>query len=149
LCQLIGGFKPPLPPRIVDILKAYSSSGSIHDIPLVELIQKVAQEYGIVTFILDAMDECRDRSDILPKLQWLSGCMCLFVSGRDEEDIGASFREYCRCKLTIAVDDTHADIERFVAATLENHILDNPIFVSRTNLVDEIMRTVVGRANGM
>ena len=149
LCQLISGFQPPLPPSVADILEAYSSASSPRTLPLTTIISKLAQEYSTVSFVVDAMDECRDRAEIFSELHQLSGFIRLFITSRDEDDIRESFQHYRKRELLISMDDTSGDIEHFVVETLQNHMRAYPLFVKNLSIIDEIIQTVVGQANGM
>ena len=149
LSQLINGYQPPLPPAIADILETYSSVTSSHAIPFAAIISKIVKEYSTVSFVIDGMDECRDRAEILHELRQLSGCIRLFITSRDEDDIGESFRHYRKHELFISTGDTRDDIKRYVVGTLNNHMRANPSFVRNRSIIDEIIQTVVGQANGM
>ena len=149
LCQLISRFQPPLPPSIADIPETYSSVSSSRTIPLAAIISKIVNEYSTVSFVIDGMDECRDRAEILHELRQLSGCIRLFITSRDEDDIRESLRRYRKHELLISMGDTREDIERYVVGTLDTHMRANPSFVRNRSIIDEIIQTVVGQANGM
>jgi hypothetical protein len=149
LSQLISEFQPPLPPSMADILETYSSASSSRTIPLAAIISKIVKEYSTVSFVIDGMDESRDRAEILPELHQLSGCIRLFITSRDEEDIRESFRHYRKHELLISMGDTRDDIKRYVVGTLDHHMRANPSFVRNRSIIDEIIQTVVGQANGM
>ncbi|KAF8695674.1 hypothetical protein AX14_001763 [Amanita brunnescens Koide BX004] len=149
LCQLISGFQPPLPPTVADLLETCSSASSPRTSLLTNIISKITNEYSTVSFVIDGMDECRDRAEILPELHQLSGCIRLFITSRDEDDIRESFQHYRKRELSISRNDTSRDIERLVVETVQNHIRAYPLFVKNPSIIDEIIQTVVGQADGM
>lgn len=149
LGQLISGFQPPIPPSVADVVDEYYFVTLPHTIPLIPVISQLVKEYRTASFIIDGLDECRDRAEILLNLQQLSGCVRLFVTSRDEDDIRESLRAYRKHELFISVDHTRVDIERFVVGTLENHIRTYPSFVRDRSIIDEVNRAVVAQAGGM
>jgi ankyrin repeat protein len=146
--QLVLWAKPTNNP----LLKLYESSSHGHEQPrmsqLVETFNQIASELQDVTVVLDALDECRDRGDLLRWITSSSNQDYKFIltsrSERDIEEFFASWVDPDRI-ITLGSDLVADDIEAYVHYRLETE--EN---LSRWKLMhEEIASTIVGKAAGM
>jgi len=95
LGQLFHSFDSALqPPSVVhEILSEFSTARSVTEIPLADVITRLAKCCDVI-FVIDALDECQDRRNVLTLLHQLPSSIRLFVTSRDEVDIRRSFLSY-------------------------------------------------------
>ena len=151
LAQLLHSFDNPLqaPPVVHEILAEFSTAQSVTGIPLADVIIKLAKCCEDVTVVIDALDECEDRRNILTLLHQLPSSVRLFVASRNEVDIKSSFQSYSKLwEQEIKPDDIASDIRNYIVRKLEDHLLQHPDFSDRS-LTDTIIKTLVEKANGM
>jgi hypothetical protein len=115
-------------PKNVDALFSSCDNGeqrpSVH--ALLEATQQAAQEFTQVYVVLDALDECTQRSELMDVLETVAGWkldnLHLLMTSRKERDIESSLEFYIKgedavCLQRHVVDQ---DIQRYVQQRLRN-----------------------------
>ena len=149
--QLFHSFNSSLqaPPVVQEILAEFSTARSVAEIPLTDLIIRLTKWYEDVTVVIDALDECEDRRNILTLLGQLPSSVRLFVTSRNEVDIRSSFQSYPKLwEQGIGPDDVASDIRNYIVRRLDDHLLQFPNSWDRS-LTHTIIETLVEKANGM
>lgn len=122
---------------------------SVTEIPLADVIIRLANGCEDITVVIDALDECQDRRRILTLLRQPPSSVRLFVTSRNEDDIRGSFRSYPELReQEVRPDDITSDIRNYIVGTLDDHLLQFPNFADRS-LIHTIIETLVEKANGM
>ena len=122
---------------------------SATEIPLADVFIRLAKCHEDVTVVIDALDECQDRRNILTLLRQLPSSIHLFVTSRDEVDIRRSFQSYPKLwEQEIRPDDVTSDIRNYIVRSLDDHLLQYPNFADRS-LIHTVIKTLVKKANGM
>lgn len=115
---------------------------------LCELIRSLAMHLDESMIIVDGLDEIsRDRSDVTRLLAELSKCLSIKVilSSRPEIDIRRRLSSFT----PISIAACSADLQLYVASEIEKRISSGSLTISDPLLKEEIMRTLVERAEGM
>ncbi|KAF2630885.1 HET-domain-containing protein [Macroventuria anomochaeta] len=126
LCQLLQ--RSVLIPRSLDVLFSSCENGqrelSLH--ALLEVTQQVMQEFTQVYIVLDALDECTQRSELLDVLEIVAGWQLhnlhLLMTSRKERDIESSLESYVDKEDTVCLqsDVVDKDIQRYVQQRLSD-----------------------------
>lgn len=115
-------------PKGVDALFSASENGqrqpSLH--ALLELTPQVIQQFTHAYIVLDALDECTQRQDLMYILEivaaWQFDNVHLLMTSRKERDIESSLESYIKEEDTICLqrDVVDSDIQRYVQQRLSN-----------------------------
>jgi hypothetical protein len=126
LCQLVQ--RSITIPKGVDALFSSCENGqrkpSLHT--LLDVTRQVAQEFAHVYVILDALDECTQRSELMDMLETMAGWQLdnlhLLMTSRKERDIERSLESYVDEEDTVCLqrDIVDQDIQRYVQQRLHN-----------------------------
>jgi hypothetical protein len=124
LCQLLQ--RPLTIPKGVDALFSSCESGqrqpSLH--ALLEVTRQAMQEFAYVYVVLDALDECTQRSELMDMLETIAGWQLdnlhLLMTSRKERDIETSLESYVGEEDTVCLqtDVVDQDIQRYVQQRL-------------------------------
>jgi hypothetical protein len=124
LCQLLQ--RSVTIPEVVDAL--FSSCENGHRQPLqhalLELIRQVVQPFTHVYIVLDALDECTQRQEVMDVLETVAGWQLdnvhLLMTSRKERDIERSLESYVDEEDTVCLqsDVVDEDIQRYVQQRL-------------------------------
>ncbi|KAF2823360.1 hypothetical protein CC86DRAFT_396160 [Ophiobolus disseminans] len=124
LCQLLR--RAVMIPKGVDVLFSSCENGqrkpSLH--ALLDVTRQVAQEFAHVYVVLDALDECSQRSELMDMLEIVAGWQLdnlhLLMTSRKERDIETSLQGYVREEDTVCLqrDVVDKDIQRYVQQQL-------------------------------
>jgi hypothetical protein len=124
LCQLVQ--RSVVIPKGVDALFSSCENGkrqpSLH--ALLEVSKEAAQEFAHVYVVLDALDECTQRSVLMDMLETVAGWQLdnlhLLMTSRKERDIESSLEEYIRDEDAVCLqrDVVDQDIQRYVQQRL-------------------------------
>jgi hypothetical protein len=124
LCQLLQ--RSIVIPKGVDALFSSCENGqwkpSSH--ALLQVIKEAAQEFTHVYVVLDALDECTQRSELMDMLEAVAGWQLdnlhLLMTSRKERDIECSLEEYIREEDAVCLqrDIVDQDIQRYVQQRL-------------------------------
>ncbi|KAI5366970.1 hypothetical protein J4E82_010917, partial [Alternaria postmessia] len=124
LCQLVQ--RSVVIPKGVDALFSSCENGqrkpSSH--ALLQVIKEAAQEFTHVYVVLDALDECAQRSELMDMLEavaeWQLDNLHLLMTSRKERDIERSLEEYIREEDAVCLqrDVVDQDIQRYVQQRL-------------------------------
>jgi Cdc6-like AAA superfamily ATPase len=126
LCQLLQ--RSVAIPKGVDALFSSWENGqrkpSLH--ALLDMTRQVAQDFAHVYVVLDALDECTQRSELMDMLKtmarWRLDNLHLLMTSRKERDIESSLEEYIKDEEALGLqrDVVDQDIQRYVQQRLHN-----------------------------
>jgi hypothetical protein len=115
-------------PMGVDALYSSCENGqrkpSLH--ALLDVTRQVAQEFAHVYVVLDALDECSQRSDLMDMLETMAGWQLdnlhLLMTSRKERDIESSLESYVGEEDAVCLqrDIVDKDIQRYVQQRLRD-----------------------------
>ncbi|OWY44641.1 HET-like protein [Alternaria alternata] len=154
LCQLVQ--RSVVIPKGVDALFASCENGqrkpSSH--ALLQVIKEAAQEFTHVYVVLDALDECAQRSELMDMLEavaeWQLDNLHLLMTSRKERDIERSLEEYIREEDAVCLqrDVVDQDIQRYIQQRLR---VDKGLAKWNRDAVvrQEIEAALMGGARGM
>ncbi|PSN64889.1 HET-domain-containing protein [Corynespora cassiicola Philippines] len=154
LCQLLR--RAVVIPKGVDALFLSCENGqqkpSSH--ALLQVTKEAAQEFTHVYVVLDALDECTQRSELMDMLEtvvgWQLDNLHLLMTSRKERDIESSLEEYIRDEDTVCLqrDVVDQDIQRYVQQRLR---VDKDLAKWNKDAVvrQKIEATLMGGARGM
>ncbi|RYO14807.1 Vegetative incompatibility protein [Alternaria arborescens] len=124
LCQLVQ--RSVVIPKGVDVLFSSCENGqrkpSSH--ALLQVIKEAAQEFTHVYVVLDALDECAQRSELMDMLEtvaeWQLDNLHLLMTSRKERDIERSLEGYIKEQDAVCLqrDAVDQDIQRYVQQRL-------------------------------
>jgi hypothetical protein len=143
-------------PRGVNALFSSCDNGqrqpSAHD--LLEVTQQAAQEFTQVYVVLDALDECTQRSELMGMLEVVTGWqldnMHLLMTSRKERDIESSLKSYVDEEDTVCLqsDIVDKDIQRYIQQRLSSD-KDLVKWEKDIDMRQEIEAALMGGARGM
>jgi hypothetical protein len=115
--SLIGSHFADLVQRMIGNHEPPSDSSE-----LVDLIVDASGHFNNVTLIIDALDECISREELLPLFERLSstGNIRILVTSRKERDIRDTFRDQPEIALEGEEENVQADMEKHINAVLEH-----------------------------
>jgi hypothetical protein len=126
LCQFLQ--RSVAIPRGVDALFSSCENGqrkpSFH--ALLDVTWQVAREFAHVYVVLDALDECTQRSELMDMLKtvasWRLDNLRLLMTSRKERDIESSLEEYIKDEDAVCLqrDVVDQDIQRYVQQRLHD-----------------------------
>ncbi|KAH8719160.1 hypothetical protein GQ44DRAFT_687973 [Phaeosphaeriaceae sp. PMI808] len=125
LCQLLQ--RSVMIPKGVDALFSSCGNGrqpSMH--ALLEVTRQTVQEFTQVYVVLDALDECMQRSELMGVLKivtgWQPDNLHLLMTSRKERDIERSLESYVEEEDTVCLqrDVVDQDIQRYIQQRLRN-----------------------------
>ncbi|KAF2124635.1 hypothetical protein P153DRAFT_325872, partial [Dothidotthia symphoricarpi CBS 119687] len=126
LCQLQQ--RPFIVPEGVDALFSSCENGqrqpSLH--ALLDVTRQAMQQFTHVYVVLDALDECTQRSELMDMLatvaKWRLNNVHLLMTSRKERDIESSLESYVREEDTVCLqgDLVDNDIQRYVQQRLSD-----------------------------
>jgi hypothetical protein len=125
LCQLLQRLSTT--PKGVDALFSSCKNGqqlSLH--ALLEVTSQVMQQFTHVYVVLDALDECTQRQELMDVLETMAGWRLdnvhLLMTSRKERDIESSLESYVKEEDTVCLqrDVVDRDIQRYVQQRLSN-----------------------------
>ncbi|KAH6658355.1 hypothetical protein BKA67DRAFT_512547, partial [Truncatella angustata] len=138
----------------------YSSCRNGKDQPSIDFLYKIftsmIRELGEAWIVLDALDECTLRSELLSWMRDLAQkshpetIVHLLVTSRPEQDIKAAIERHANNEQMIAIrsDLLEADIQNYVSARVREH--DGlRRWQGRPCIQDKIEASLVEKANGM
>jgi hypothetical protein len=154
LCQFVQ--RSVVIPKGVDALFSSCENGrrkpSSH--ALLQVIKEAAQEFTHVYVVLDALDECSQRSELMNMLEavawWQLDNLHLLMTSRKERDIERSLEEYIREEDAVCLqrDVVDKDIQRYIQQRLR---VDKGLAKWNRDAVvrQEIEAALMGGARGM
>ncbi|RCI10929.1 hypothetical protein L249_5166 [Ophiocordyceps polyrhachis-furcata BCC 54312] len=116
---------------------------------LVKILLGIGLEFGQVYLVLDALDECFDREELLRILPSILGGETgfrVFVTSRHMADIAAVLSSHAASSLEAVMEDVDRDIDTFVRDRLTNH---PKLSKWRPQVRNEIQASLVSGAKGM
>jgi hypothetical protein len=154
LCQLLQ--RSVMIPKGVDALFSSCENGkrrpSLH--ALLEVTRQATQEFTQVYIVLDALDECARRSELMDMLETVAGWrldnLHLLMTSRKERDIETSLESYVGEENAVCLqkDVVDQDIQRYVQQRLRD---DKSLTKWNTNAVisQEIEAALMRGVRGM
>lgn len=119
---------------------------------LLIVLKKMVCEFDDVRIVVDAIDECGDNTRSMAKrLMELASCesenLSLALLSRDEVDIRDVFAPPFSAHIEIAAHVE--DVEQYVRSEIEKRTQEKRLRIRGPALKEDIVRTLVGKANGM
>jgi hypothetical protein len=154
LCQLLQ--RSVVIPKSVDALFSSCENGkrqpSLHT--LLDVTRQVAREFAHVYVVLDALDECAQRSELMDMLETVAGWQLdnlhLLMTSRRERDIESSLESYLGKEDVVCLqrDVVNQDIQRYVQQRLR---VDKGLakWNKDATVRQEIEAALMGGAHGM
>ena len=143
-------------PEALELL--YSSCGDGTRQPTLETLlttfRQMAQNFGAVFVILDALDECNERPELLLDIKKIVGWglpqLHVLVTSRREKDIEEAMQDLsCDLpKICIQSEVVNHDIRKYVRERLQND-LTLKRWRKNTKIKEEIENELMNKANGM
>jgi hypothetical protein len=139
-------------PECVEKLFSHSLSGLKQPSTkaLVDTLQEILQDFTEVFVIIDALDECDDRVDLLEHLEYVSNWQLdqlhILATSRRERDIEDSFEPLSITQLPIRTDNVNPDIQTYIKERVKKdaRLKRWPALVKL-----EIEDTLMAKADGM
>lgn len=149
--------KKIIPDHLKQFYNSYSRDAEIpsYEKLQAQLVELSRTSFDQVFFIMDALDECENRTQFLPFITALareSSCtLKVFVTSRREKDILSTFTRGAAGFPTIQVEATRvdADIAAFVHFEIDRRTGEDNFCVIDQGLRDKIEKTLVSQSNGM
>jgi hypothetical protein len=121
---------------------------------LLVTLQHMVQEFDEIYIILDALDECRERKELLADINevagWELGKLHMLVTSRKERDIEGSLRNLIGTQETICIQNAiiHDDIRTYIHERLQT---DPGLqrWRKQPNVQKEVETALVDKSNGM
>ncbi|KAJ6482417.1 hypothetical protein C8R45DRAFT_1099709 [Mycena sanguinolenta] len=116
--------------------------------PLLKLIRKAIPAFKRVYLVLDGLDECDSRSELLELLPSLASDddLHVFVASRQEEEIREAFCDATIISLGTQTEDVDGDIKLHISQELQNR---RELARLPRELKEEIQATLESKASGM
>lgn len=153
LSDLIGQLGPHLPsPLTTAIMDAFASKKTPTLEVLGGLICIASRVSSKVFVIIDALDECEDRSKLFPIIKTISQSVSVLVTSRDERDIrrGLQQPEMQRHQyIPIRPEDLTDEIGEFIHKEIQDRMQKRSLVVRVPDLVNEIAQALTRRSDGM
>jgi hypothetical protein len=105
--------------------------------------------------ILDALDECVTRAELLDWMKTLAGpdlpCVHLVATSRREDELGSSPSGWIHIDNRIPIDSksVNEDIRSYVKARLQRSEEFQKRWASKPSVLEEIESAIGGKADGM
>ena len=113
-------------PLAISYLESLREAYAPHSAPtpeLLRLLKKMVQNLGITYVVLDALDVCSDKLEVLALLeglkQWNIDDFHLLLTSRDEPDIKATVAPLTTACIDLRNDQVTSDIGTFVAIAVK------------------------------
>lgn len=117
---------------------------------LKDILFQILKSFRTIYVLLDALDECIDREDLLKFMEsllgWKMSGLHILTTSRKENDIATSFESLVTCQLCVQSALVDADIRIHVLDRLSN---DPKLKKWPVNIQKEIEDALVKGANGM
>ncbi|RDA83893.1 hypothetical protein CP532_3366 [Ophiocordyceps camponoti-leonardi (nom. inval.)] len=117
---------------------------------LVKILLGIGLEFGEVYLVLDALDECFDREELLrifPSILSNSEAgFRVFITSRHVSDIAAVLNSHVTSSLEAMTENVDRDIDTFARYRLTNH---SKLSKWRPEVREEIQASLVGGSKGM
>ena len=136
----------------------YISHENGHRQPTIQLLcnafENMMEQAGEVFIVLDALDECQTRSELLSWMKCLLDFhqmnVHLIVTSRPEQDIRAALEKWTHSRLIIPIQSELVadDIRSYINAAVKHHD-DLSRWRLRPNVQDEIEVALTKKADGM
>lgn len=133
-----------------DIEKLYQRNRTELDSSATESLMKVlpviTHQFSKVILVIDALDECANRTDFLQSIKWLRTLekVNLLVTSRDELDIKLEFEDLPN--LMIGPNNIASDIELYIVSEIERQPKLRRL---KETMKSDIICSLVGQADGM
>lgn len=138
------------PPKALEALYAINQNG--HQQPsrqgLVDTLKSILGLFPKTYIILDALDECTDREELLVLIEEINrwGAVQILATSRKEKDIEEALHPLVTCQICIQDAQIDNDIKLYIRHRLQNDskLKKWPLKVQR-----EIEESLMAGANGM
>ena len=115
------------------------------------------QQFGVIFFVVDALDECpmNARQDLcnfflsITSTITSQGVVKLFIMSRKEPDIEQAFRQKSIPIIEVEAAKVDSDIEVYVKAQIELRLQNRSLRLRNVALKDKILLALTAKAGGM
>lgn len=117
---------------------------------LAEVLQSILEDSPGTFIILDALDECTDREELLELIRkirgWKVGKVHVLATSRKEKDIEEALEPLVTSKICIQSTQVNGDIQLLIREQLHN---DPKLKKWPAKVQEEVEKTLMEWANGM
>lgn len=117
---------------------------------LLEALRQAVVDVGVVYLVLDALDECSNRSILLQGLQechrWRLPSLHILTTSRKETDIEDHMIKLAACQVCLEESVVDSDIRSFVQEQIQR---DSKLSIWPSEIRAEIQNALLEGANGM
>jgi hypothetical protein len=117
---------------------------------LVAVLNAMIVNFRETYIILDGLDECSEREELLELIVeingWMGGDIHMLATSRKERDIEEALSPLLTCQICIQSAQVNGDIQLHIRERLEN---DPKLKKWGSKLHEEIEETLMDRAHGM
>lgn len=114
---------------------------------LVEVLDECISLFSTVRMVIDAVDECTNRPELLRSLLSLKSKVSLFLTSRDEHDIRGLLNSFN--EIAVTNNDISSDIEAFVSYSIKDMLNDGSLKLKDPTLHSAIKVKLCTGADGM
>ncbi|KAL8738317.1 MAG: hypothetical protein Q9181_000860 [Wetmoreana brouardii] len=136
---------------MADLCKRHREVGSSCSVDeLLRAFLKCLAMIGRTYVVIDALDECNDRHDLIKLLLDVvrsAPRSCLLMTSREIFDIQESMQRFPN--IGLRASDMALDIEAYVSGELRRLLDDRKLKIRDLSLVDKIQTTLISKADGM
>jgi hypothetical protein len=117
---------------------------------LLTTLRHIVQEFNETFIIIDALDECKEREELLADIErivgWQTGKLHILATSRREKDIEETLEPLITEQMCIENALVDADIQTYLRETLQN---DSKLKMWPSKVRKEIQETLMDGAHGM
>ena len=154
LCRKMQSLPPPLQ-EVYERHYHNDSQPKYDELRIVFLA--TAKQFGVIFFVVDALDECpldarKDLCDFFLSIASTTtgqGVVKLFIMSRKEPDIDLAFQQKSIPMIEIQAAKVDSDIEVYVKAQIELRLQDHRLYLRNMALKDKILFALTAKADGM
>ena len=154
LCSLLVQLISRAPKALESLKQLFAAHDKGRSTPsrgsLLEALRQAVVDVGVVYIVLDALDECSNRSILLQGLgeycRWGLASLHILTTSRKETDIEDHMIKLAACQVCLEDSVVDLDIRSFVQ---EQILEDSKLSIWPSEVQAEIQRTLLEGANGM
>lgn len=153
ICSLLSQFltHAHASSEAIDTLYSQSKSGrKIASDILLAVLRQLLSGFGHIYIILDALDECADRGDLMQSLRAISAWgyenIHILMTSRRESDITESLDAWVISQVPMNIEDVNIDIQIYIQEQLHN---DTRLRKWSQDVLTHIEEALMAKAQGM
>ena len=154
LCSLLVQLISRAPKALVSLKQLIAANDNGRSTPsrgsLLEALHQAVVDVSVVYLVLDALDECSNRSILLQGLQechrWGLPSLHILTTSRKETDIEDQMIKLAACQVCVEESVIDSDIRSFVQEQIQK---DSKFSIWPSEIRAEIQKALLEGANGM